>query len=225
MLPLFVKIDDNRLNDNNDFSYDSLKWYNEKFEEAITNSLKKNPNTINYQFKKLQDAGLVIKTSADKKLRIYYWDDMQGGTMRFINNVMQIQQNKQQRIIVNEDDGYLPTIDTLKTKDNTHYIITRTLKGSSVVFIHFIEIYTINSKAELVRSPIIKTAKHFTHKLNCDVDYSAKVNRDSEDFITSNITYNPDKREISLPLIRANGKVTTDKIVYRFNGKAFEKVR
>ena len=222
LLQLFDKI---KAYDFDNPANDSLGYYNEKFEEALSDALQANTNTINYPFKKLQDAGLQIKTSADKKLRVYCWDDMQGGTMRYINNVTQIQNNRRQTVTAADDDGYIPSIDTMVANGKTYYLLTRTLKGSSALFLHLIEVYTINGKEELVNAPVIKTTQHFTNKLSCEADYSADANRYTDDFIASNITYNVTKREIVLPLILENGKITRRKIIYRFNGKHFVKSR
>lgn len=222
LLKLFSKIEDSRLTNNKDFSYESLVFYNDKFEDRLVATLAQQPQTIHYSFQKLKDAGLDITSSADKKLRIYSWDDMQGGTMRFVNNVYQMQSGKMQMIESKNDDGFINAVEILKTSTETYYLISKTFKGSSALFLQTIDIYKIDSKGNLIEAPIIKTASRITNTLSCEADYSAQANR-SLDFIETDIVYVLAKKEIHLPLIQANGKITKAKIVYRFNGTFFER--
>lgn len=222
LLRLFEKIKDYR-EDHKLSITDTAKLYNAKFEVELLKKLQSNPETINYNFKSLRDAGLHIITSADKRFRIYSWDDMQGGTMRYANNVYQTQAGNSQKVQLKEDDGFINSIDTLKAKGVVYYIVTKTFAGSSVIFLHSIEVFTIqNINASIYNAPVIKTTTHFTSKITCDVDYGLTVNSGTK-IIKTNILYSLSKRKIALPLILENGKITEDKILYHFNGKYFER--
>lgn len=205
-----------------DVHYDSLQAFNDRFADLLIGTLNKYPQTIHYSFKKLKDAGLNITTSEDRKMRIYSWDDMQGGTMRFVNNVYQTQSGKAQMIRSKNGDGFINSIDILKTSNTTYYLVSKMHKGSSALFLQTMDIYKIDAKGNLIAAPIIKTSSRITNTLSCEVDYSARVNR-SIDFIETAIVFVADKKEMHLPLIQADGKITKAKIVYRFNGRVFER--
>lgn len=221
LLTLFNKIQSYNFND---VRGDSLQYFNEVFEDALLNTLQKDNKTINYNFQKLTDAGLHILTSPDNKLRFYYWDDMQGGTMRYINNVVQSQTAARQSLAANDDDGFITGVNILKNGATIYYLVTTTFRGSSALFIRTIQIYNIDSKAELVKAPIIKTTQRITNKLSCEIDYSAQANKDVDINIPSEITYDSERKQITIPLILENNKITSGKIVYRFNGKYFVKL-
>lgn len=203
--------------------YDSLEASNTHFADLLVATLNKNPESIHYDFKKLKEAGLNITTAADKKFRIYSWDDMKGGTMRFVNNVYQTRSGKAQSVELKENDGFIIAINILKTGNTTFYLVTSMFKGSSALFLQRLDIYKTDVKGNVINAPVIKTASRITRTLSCEADYSARANHNT-DFIKTNIVYITDKKEIHLPLILADGKITNRKIVYRFKGKYFEKI-
>ena len=64
------------------------------FAKQFNQIIKTNPRSLEYSFKKLQEeTDIRIATSSDKKLRIYSWDNNQGGTMRFFDQIIQFNDN------------------------------------------------------------------------------------------------------------------------------------
>ena len=64
--------------------------------------------------------------------------------------------------------------------------------------------------------------------LGYEVDLSSSANRNRNDGVVSRdymeLIYDKKTQTIVIPLIKADGKVTKNKIKYRFTGKYFEKM-
>ena len=69
--------------------YDSLEAANTRFQQALTQSTTQFPGTLQYGFRQLQDSGMVIATSPDRKLRAYSWNSHTGGSMVIYERVFQ----------------------------------------------------------------------------------------------------------------------------------------
>ena len=69
--------------------YDSLVAANNQFQEVLTQLTTKFPATLQYEFPRLKDSGLIIVTSPDRKLRIYSWNSHTGGSMQIYERVFQ----------------------------------------------------------------------------------------------------------------------------------------
>jgi len=69
--------------------YDSLEAANTRFQRALTQSTTQFPATLQYGFRQLQDSGMVIATSPDRKLRVYSWNSHTGGSMVIYERVFQ----------------------------------------------------------------------------------------------------------------------------------------
>lgn len=64
--------------------------YNQPLFDYLIKVLNSQPNTLKESFSTLNNPSkLTIVTSADKRFRIYSWDDMDGGTMRSYSSIIQ----------------------------------------------------------------------------------------------------------------------------------------
>lgn len=69
--------------------YDSLVAANTQFQQLLMQLTAKFPATLQYDFPRLKDSGLIIVTSRDQKLRTYSWNSYTGGSMRIYERVFQ----------------------------------------------------------------------------------------------------------------------------------------
>ena len=83
-----------------------------------------------------------------------------------------------------------------------------------------IRIFSIEN-GNLVDAKIIKTGSGMHYKLYYDYE-AFSVPKKVQDFT---IRYDPGAKTIILPVVGAGGRVTAGKIVYKFNGQYFEKVK
>lgn len=207
-------------------SYDSLSLFNNQFEKLALNLLNKNSETLRMKFNQLTKIGLQITTSEDGLLRIYSWDDQTGGTMRRFRNIYQIKSASITKAFTKADEDDLANLKIydLIINNRKYYLLSRFFTGSTALF-HFklqllsIEKDKLNDKAKLI---ITKTG--LKNNLIYEVDYSASLNRNSNDKLEHFYpNYNHDKKEISIPLLLADGKFTNKRIIYRLCGNYFKK--
>ncbi len=74
--------------DNPDFTVTVAEAINDILEKGLKKATAED-HTMQYPFEELAKTGIKISTSIDKRIRVFSWDDMKGGTMRFYRNVIQ----------------------------------------------------------------------------------------------------------------------------------------
>ena len=209
----------------------SLEKANEDFEKLLLKYTTANTKTIYDDFKSLNDKGLIINSSDDSLFRIYTWDTRQGGTMRFFKNVFQYMNgnkvfSKTYNIISkeeNDDPGcYYRQINTVVSENKKFYITQNVAVLSSALFQITIKIYSIDNNNLNDQAKLIKTKTGIKNTLSYEVDLTSSANSGKEvpDFYP---VYDETKKTISIPVILENGKVTSKRICYKFNGTFFEK--
>ncbi|TDL99553.1 MAG: hypothetical protein C4K58_06565 [Flavobacteriaceae bacterium] len=231
LLASFQKINAWSQQKDNVSSYDSLEVANDKFEELLLKYTSFEPKTLHSSLVLLDKAGLTIKTSSDGKFRIYSWDTQTGGTMRYFRNVFQYQNGEKvfSKTLENRNENLddplcvFYQIDDLKVGDKTYYITQSISIFSTALSYHNLNIFAISGDSNLEESKLIKTSSGLHNQLGYEVDLIAQPNRGREIKNTS-IDYNPKIKIISIPLIWADGKITSKRILYKFNGKYFEKI-
>lgn len=192
------------------------------------------PKTIRWNFNSLNKetiSPLSIITSSDSSLRIYTWDDMQGGTMRFNTNVFQYSVlGKVYSCMLKEadtdyDGNHYITNDfykiyTLKAKAQVYYLAFIYDIGSTCDRAEGIQIFTIE-KGKLCLAPIIKKGSVSTDYIGYEYDYFTKNTAHT-------IYFNSKNKSIYLPITTSdnegNEQITDEYEHYHFNGKYFEKV-
>lgn len=222
LLKIFQEIKDSRTEDNT--ASEEVINANDHFTKALLTTLKNNPELIQYPFKKLINAHLKILTSSNGKVRLYYWDDNLGGTMRKYRIILQTQPapSKQTVMLWNDNGPFINNLYTLKSGPNTYYLTSNTHIGSTAVRFETMRAHQLDSNGYLKDARIIKTTEGITNMLGVDLDYSASVNR-ALNYINTKTSFNNATKELFIPLILGNGKITSRKIVYKFNGAFFEK--
>lgn len=218
-----------KLDDKTD-PYDSLERVNDEFENLLLKYTSSQPATIAYRFKNLMDSGLRINTSEDGLLRIYSWDSETGGTMHSFRNVFQFKTNIAtfSKVLVadsrsREGEGFYYQVNDIIAENKKFYVTQSRAILSSGLTYHNIKIFSIGGAELNDTAKLIKTKSGIRNQLGYEVDLTASSNRDNEvtDYF---IVYDKINKIISLPLIQADGKVTTKKIQYQFKGKYFERL-
>lgn len=218
-------------NNYTDNSYDSLAKYNKEFEKLILNFTSKNPKTLTYTFS--DKVNIRISTSPDGLFRIYTWNTFEGGTMQFYRNVFQYNIGGKVYSKLNQkeegDNGCsFYEINEVKVK-NKHYYITNSVSvGSSAVYYYKAKIFSIEDGKLNENAKLIKTKSGVKNTLGYEVDLSSSSNRDRKDGVESRdyiaLIYDKKNKAIKIPLINEDGKITKNKITYKFKGEYFEKI-
>lgn len=208
-----------------DFSdTDSLEYYSFQFDSLLFNTLKNDPTSIHYTFKKLQDNGtLWVASSEDGKLKIYSWDDQMGGTMRSFNCIYQFETPNgvvvERRITDQDGDpmSFYSKVYTLKRQHlppvylAIHNGIYSTKDASQSVSAFAIENGKLNKDIK-----IFKTRKEYLNTIDVYFDFFSVAGRPERPLEL--ITFDKAAKKMYIPIVVENGQVTKRNIVYQFDG-------
>jgi hypothetical protein len=213
--------------------YDSLEKANADFEKMLLKYTASNSKTISYAFQKLSSSGLIIRTSEDELFRIYSWNTNTGGTMRFYRTVFQYKNKKgtySMPSVYNSIDPPDPgcfyrQVNKIVSQQKTFYITQSTSIGSYALYYHTVKIFLIEDYGLNDTAKLIKTKTGIRNELGYEMDFSTSSNKNTtRGDINYSTEYDPATKIITIPLIDEDGKLTTRKIRYRFDGKYFVKM-
>jgi len=219
-------------NSQDEKSYDSLARYNKELEELILNFTAKNPKTLSHQFDKTK-VGLDIVTSGDGFFRIYTWNTLEGGTMQYFKNIYQYSVGGKVHSMMNPitegDNGCrFFEINDLTVAGKRYYLCSSISVGSSALYYYQVKVFSIENGKLNPAARLIKTKSGIKNTLGYEVDLSSSSNRDRKDGVEPmdymKLMYNRANKTIIIPLINADGRVTTSKIKYQLKGQYFEKI-
>lgn len=206
---------------------DSLGAANDAFARKLLFYTEKYPATITHDFKQLKKARLDISSSADGLFRIYSWDTETGGTMHFFESVFQYKSGLKTMAILDtprEEGDVRPDYDkifTFKNAGKTYYMCNYFNIGSTKDMSQGIQIFAIENGKLEDNVKLIKTKHTFRSRLGFDFNFLSKVYWK----VSPKIYFNPVLKTINVPLVDANYNMTNRFIVYKFNGKYFERVK
>ena len=114
-------------------------------------------------------------------------------------------------------------------KNNKHYYVTSSISvGSSAAYYYQVKVFSIDKEILNENTKLIKIKSGLKNTLGYDVDLSSSSNRNRNDDVESSdfikLIYDKKNKTILIPLINADGKITKNKIKYKFNGHFFEKI-
>ena len=210
-------------------AYDSVGKANKIFREKLAYYTSKYPFTLNLRFKDLGDSPLTIITSNDGLFRIYCWDNNLGGTMRYYESVFQYNAGSTVGAIVKADTtegsgdyNYdYSNLYTLKANGRTYYLALYHGKFSTKDLAEGIQVFAIENGKLNEKVELIKTVSGLHSKLYYDFNMFS-VTGDRKD---AHLRYNETLKTISLPVVAEYGKVTHARIIYKFNGTYFVRVK
>lgn len=209
-----------------------IKAYNKMQEDPELSSnfastfyqiIQSNPKSLEYPFKKLQkETGIYIATSSDKKLRIYSWDNNQGGSMRFFDQIVQFNDNEKinstLKIAEEDSQSFVSKIFSVTTnKKETLYLTINNAIYSNKDASQSIFAYKI-TKNKLNLTETFKTKKQSLSSIHCEFDFFSVVDRPERPVELITLKNNV----LNIPLINEKGIVTHKNLVYKWNGTNFK---
>lgn len=202
---------------------DSLLAISSKqFTDSLAYLIKNNNNTFNYPFEKLQkENALKMATSADKKLRVYSWDNNSGGTMRFFNQMYQFNANGNitvnESLVSNDAQAYFSKIYTVQNKNNESiYLVISNSILSSKYSVQHINAYKIGSE-NLQSAAVFKTKTNTLDKISVEYDFFSVVDRPERP--VELITF--ENNTLKIALVDDKQNVTSKNLIYEWNGDVF----
>ena len=202
---------------------DSLLAISSKqFTDSLAYLIKNNNNTFNYPFEKLQkENALKMATSADKKLRVYSWDNNSGGTMRFFNQMYQFNANGNitvnESLASNDAQAYFSKIYTVQNKNNESiYLVISNSILSSKYSVQHINAYKIGSE-NLQSAAVFKTKTNTLEHIHVEFDFFSVVDRPERP--VELITF--ENNTLKIALVDDKQNVTSKNLIYEWNGDVF----
>ena len=209
---------------------DSLIKANYQFQKNLLHYTSSNPATLSFAFAELTKVGVDIATSEDRLFRIYSWDNKEGGTMRFFNNVYQYKIGNKifsQKVEHSANDEYpgsfYSNTYTLKSGAKTYYLSVYHSIFSTSDSYQGIKVFSIGNNALNDGVKLIKTKSGLNNTLGFNFDFFSVVDFKERPVIL--IKYNPALKSFSIPVVLENGEVTDKKIIYKFTGQYFELIK
>lgn len=202
---------------------DSLLAISSKqFTDSLTYLIKNNNSTLNYPFEKLQkENALKMATSADKKLRVYSWDNNSGGTMRFFNQMYQFNANGNitvnESLASNDSQAYFSKIYTVQNRNNESiYLVISNSILSSKYSVQHINAYKIGTE-NLQNAAVFKTKTNTLDKISVEYDFFSVVDRPERP--VELITF--ENNTLKIALVDDEQNVTSKNLIYEWNGDVF----
>jgi hypothetical protein len=201
--------------------------------EAKLLKYTKVPSTLDYDFRDLTKH-LSIATSGDRRLRIYAWDQQDGGTMHRFGRVYQflsadgkVHSHGEKSAAEGMGPGLVTDIFTLDTKGGKVYIVCSMFIGSTKDYFQSAILYKIAGSKLSDDVRLIKTRSGLTNTLSFEYDSFSVLDR--TDLPKKLISFEEKTRTLKIPLVIKDeeypeGRVTTRSISYRFDGRYFVKV-
>lgn len=210
--------------------FDSITYANRNFKELLLKYCTNNSSTLAFQFDDLERAGVSIATSPDGKFRIYSWDTEMGGTMHEFDNICQYASGGSVYGVsiidrrASGDPGYwYSTVNQLKVGERTLYLVVRHGIYSTKDSYQGIKIFGLRNNSLTSGEAVIRTASGLHSELGVYYNFFSVVDRKERPIKLA--VYNPELKQITLPVVWDDGTVTDKVIVYRFDGRHFVKVR
>lgn len=222
LLYQFQKLHKFRQEDN----YDSLVIQNQLIMEKFNNYIICYPFISVYDFQLLTDSNYIdIASDKNNALRIYSWDDQQGGTMRYFNNIFQYKVRNKifTKMIFCDGMGscaFYHDIYTLETNDNIFYLTLSTSILSTKDCAQTLDIFSIADTVLQAKNEIVKTQDGMTGSIEIGYDFFSVYKRLERPIRL--IRYDTTNKIIEIPIIDENDQVTDSIVKYQFNGKYFE---
>ena len=199
-----------------------LALSSQQFTDSLTYLIKNNNSTLNYPFEKLQkENALKMATSADKKLRVYSWDNNSGGTMRFFNQIYQFDANGNitvnASLASNDSQAYFSKIYTVQNKNNESiYLVISNSILSNKYSVQHINAYKIGAE-NLQSAAVFKTKTNTLDKISVEYDFFSVVDRPERP--VELITF--ENNTLKIALIDDKQNVTSKNLIYEWNGDVF----
>jgi hypothetical protein len=205
---------------------DSLEFYSDLFSKTFENTIKNNPNTLNYEFRNLvNERNCTIITSKDMNFRVYSWNLLTGGTMHFYKILYQYRANNQIFSIIPEYDEMDPgefcsEIFTVKIRNRTYYLLVTNGIYTSQDASQSVSAFTIKNKKMIDSVKLFKSKKDTLHEIIVTFNFLSVVDRPERPLKL--ITYDEERKILSIPVVDKDGRVIKKSSLYQLRGDYFE---
>lgn len=205
---------------------DSLNKANQKFAGKLKAYATAYPFMLTLPFKSLVE-DINIQTSADGMFRIFSWDTGLGGTMHNCGNVMLYKAGSVVKSIVTigtPDDfnlNYYYKLFSINANGHTYYMAIESSSLGEWEYGASIKTFAIENGVLDDKVKIIKTASGLHNSIS--YTYNGAVEGDNPP--NQDIEYNEATQTFTLPVVVAKGKVTRNRIIYKFTGQYFERLK
>lgn len=199
-----------------------LALSSQQFTDSLTYLIKNKNSTLNYPFEKLQkENALKMATSADKKLRVYSWDNNSGGTMRYFNQIYQFDANGtitvNESVATNDPQAFFSKIYTVQNKNNENiYLVISNSILSSKYSVQHINAYKIGNE-NLQSAAVFKTKTNTLDKISVEYDFFSVVDRPERPVELITLEDNT----LKIALVDEKQNVTGKNLIYEWNGDVF----
>lgn len=204
-------------------TYDSMQRANNYILTQLVKQGYNNRAFFNYPFTSLSEY-LDVVSSKDKSFRIYSWDTYTGGTMHIFFAVAQYSGSGNKVFTqaltdtTGDDPGlWYSKIYAFSDKGRNYYFCVGSGKYSTTDLGQEVIVYAVKGSG-LVPATIIKTAKGLTNSIHISYDLS---NLDGK--TDHSIVFDESSNELKIPVVNEKGKMSNKNIIYKFNGKYFER--
>ena len=195
----------------------------ENFTEAFTSFIEKNEKTLYYPFDSLQTYPSVrISTSADRKLRVYSWDNNSGGTMRFFNQVLQYQTSHKVKTVIRhshqDPQSFFSKIYTVYTSEHqpVYLVISNGIYSTSDIT-QSITAYEIKDN-NLEKKTVFKTKRELLNQINVPFNFRSVADRPERPVEVISVQNNL----LKVAYVKEGGEVTSKHLLYEWDGNLFQ---
>lgn len=209
---------------------DSLKAINKSLVNYLKTVGEKNPVTLKARFN--LNEGIKILTSDDGIFRVYGWDVGNMGKAKSFDAVFQYQSGKKTRTFVMNDASeisdtegvvcsgeYYRELYTMHTKDSGNvYLVFGYSSYASGLGGRSLTAYKLRSGELISAYPFFKTTKETVGEISFTYDLEVAGNEHANMPV---IEISKDKQTIYIPVIDKDEKITTKRLVYKFDGNRF----
>lgn len=210
-----------------DSELDSLLYYSDLFSSRVLSDLKRNPSTIECNFKTFNDFIGSVVTTSDGLFRIYSWDTQTGGTMRNYKNLYQFKSgNKVYAKEIDYGEGdmgtYFTDVYSLVSNNRTYILAFASGTESSRYSYEFITVFSVSDSTLNDKIQLFKTSNGIKSSFNFEYDVSSIENRpEGQNHL---IKFDKDKKILYVPIILEDEKFTNKYVAYKFTGQYFEEI-
>lgn len=196
-----------------------LDGWNTQLEDKILKYALTDADFLQHDFPLWTKNGIGVITSADKKLRIVFWNAQTGGTLRDYISLMFWKGPKgvEGKVIDDAENSSFSNLNLFKKQDgSTFYLAKGMVHASNRDKVDFIRGYKINGKTIDEQYKAFKTPKKSLHEISLELDMGSVTTENDM------IHFSNDKKTLYIPVVNAQGEVKPNYyLIYKFDGNNF----
>lgn len=198
----------------------------EKFGNELLKTLTKYPESLKFEFSEINKTkACYIRTSRDRKFRVYSWDSDSGGSMHFFDKIIQYQSGAKiftELIKIQDGDAgtFCSKVYTLQIDKLTYYLTIENGIYSNKDASQSVAVIRISQNKIVNTDKIFKAKSKLLSRIDVNFDFFSVVDRPERP--VELITFDEGKSILTIPVVNKDDQVTTKNIVYQLKGKYLE---